>query len=168
MMAMPDCAAARDFIPVSDSDLEQSLAARFEQQVQRYPDKLAIRTRSQSVSYSELNNAANRLAATLRCQSKDDEAPVAVFFDQGVSQITAILAVLKAGRIYVPLDPADPRERTDYMLKHSGAALVLTDGNDYLAASVRESQDCRVLNIVDLERLAQDERVTSVNPDNPA
>jgi len=66
---------------------------------------------------AELNESVNQLAAVVCRLPVDSEAPVAVFFEQGIPMITAILAVLKAGRIYVALDPADSQERIDFMPK---------------------------------------------------
>ena len=165
---MKTCVAKAEFTPFTHSDLEQSIPARFERQVQRYPDKLAVKTRSQSVSYSELNQSANRLAASLHRLLADSEAPVAVMFEQGVSQITAILAVLKAGRIYVSLDPSDPQERIDYMLRDSGSALILADNENYPLASACGSIDRKVLNTGSMEGMEYNECAASVEPDSLA
>jgi amino acid adenylation domain-containing protein len=165
---MNKSAATTEFIPFSRSELEQSISARFEQQVWRYPDKLAIKTRLQSVSYSDLYRSANRLAAAVHGLLADSEAPVAVFFEQGIPLVTAILAVLKAGRIYVPLDPADSRERIDSMLRDSGAALILTDEKNYQLASAWESTGCKVANTGRMEGRGYVKGAISVDPDSPA
>jgi len=165
---MNKSASTADFIHFSHGDLEQSIPARFEQQVQRYPDKLAVKTRFQSVSYAELNEAANQLAAVVRCLSAESDAPVAVYFEQGIPLVTAILAVLKAGRIYIALDPADSRERIDFMLRDSGARLILTDERHYPAASARASAAVKVLHTGGMEGMARDTCATSIGPDHSA
>ena len=165
---MNKSAATTEFIPFSRSELEQSIPARFEQQVWRYPHKLAIKTRSQSVSYSDLNRSADRLTAAVHDLLADSEAPVAVLFEQGIPLVTAILAVLKAGRIYVPLDPADSRERIDGMLRDSGAALILTDEKNYQLAAAWESTACKVANTGRMVGRGYDKGVISVDPDSPA
>jgi aryl carrier-like protein len=157
-------ASTMDFIPFTHSDLELSIPARFERQVQRYPDKLAIKTRSQSLSYAELN----RSATAVRHLLVDSEAPVAVLFEQGIPLVTAILAVLKAGRIYVPLDPSDSRERIDFMLRDSAATHILTDEKNYLLASAWKSTDRKVSNTGSMEGIEYDVSATSVGPDNSA
>jgi amino acid adenylation domain-containing protein len=157
-----------DFIRFSHSDLDQSIPERFEQQVQRYPDKLAVITRSDSVSYAELNRSASRLATLIQSLLADSEAPVAIFLDQGIPQITAIMAVLKAGRIYVPLDPSDSQLRIDFMLQDSGAALILTDVNNYRAASEYELPDRKIFNTGRQEVLECEQSGVPVNSGSTA
>ena len=165
---MNKCVSTADFIRFSHGDLEQSIPARFEMQVRRYPDKLAVKTRSQSVSYADLNRSADRLAGRVHRLLADSEAPVAVFFEQGIPLVTAILAVLKAGRLYIPLDPADPQERIDYMLRDSGAALILTDEENFQAASAWELSDRKLLNTGSMDGLEYDDYAAAVDPDSPA
>ena len=165
---MSGCVAPTDYIPFSHHELDQSIPARFERQVQLYPDKLAVKTWSQSVSYAELNRSANCLAGIVQHLLAENEAPVAVFFEQGIPLVTAILAVLKTGRIYVPLDPADLPQRIDFMLQDSCAALILTDEKNYQLASSIESSDRIVVNTGSMAGLKYDECETSVDSDSPA
>jgi amino acid adenylation domain-containing protein len=102
------------------------LVKRFETQVQMMPGKVAVKSAGNHVTYDELNRRANRLAHLVR-EKHGPAAPVGLLFDHGVSMITAILGMLKAGLVYVPLSPAYPPNRLAYMLSHSGASLVLTD-----------------------------------------
>jgi amino acid adenylation domain-containing protein len=134
------------FIRFPREDLEQSIPARFEQQVQLYPTRLAVKTREHTLSYLELSQSANRIAAAVLEASGDDEAPVALLFDQGALLVSSILAALKAGKIYVPLDPADSRERLDFMLGDSGAGLILTDECNHELARTLVTSRRRMLN----------------------
>src|SRR5262249_48408718 len=89
-------------------DVEQSIPQRFEEQVGRHGARLAIAYRAERLSYAELNRVANRLARTILARDGAREGPVALLLDRDAWEIGAILGVLKAGRLYVPLDPALP------------------------------------------------------------
>jgi non-ribosomal peptide synthetase component F len=118
---------AHTFVPFEDTAIEQSISARFEQQVDRYPDRLAVVTRERRVTYTELNRVANRLARAILAHLGEGEHPVGLLLEQGIFIVAVILGILKAGKIYVPLDPASPHPRTAYMLEDSGARLLLTN-----------------------------------------
>lgn len=120
------------FVSFAPHEIEQSLAGRFEEQVLKHGTRVAIRVHredggpaSRQWSYGELNRAANRLAHAILSRGGEDEAPVALLVEDAAPTVAAILGVLKAGRIFVTLDPAYPDERLAYMLRDSGAGLVL-------------------------------------------
>jgi len=120
------------FVPFAPHEIEQSLASRFEEQVRKHGTRVAIRVHredggpeSRQWTYDELNRAANRLAHAILSRGGEDEAPVALLVEDAAPTVAAILGVLKAGRIFVTLDPAYPDERLAYMLRDSGAGLVL-------------------------------------------
>ena len=102
------------FIPFANEDIEQSIPERFEQMVRTYPDRLAIKSNNHELTYDELNKAANRVANSILGRRGEGQEPIALLLDQGAPAITSILGVLKAGKIYVPLDPSFPRARTSY------------------------------------------------------
>jgi non-ribosomal peptide synthetase component F len=97
----------------------------FEAQVERAPEALAVVCEEQSLSYGELNAQANRLARQLKDMGVGPEIRVAICAQRGIEMVVGVLATLKAGGAYVPLDPAYPSERLSYMLKDSGAAVLL-------------------------------------------
>ena len=66
------------FIEFKKEEVEQSIPERFEQQVSRYPDRLAVKTRSQQLTYQELNHTANRIAHAILEQAGDNQAPVPI------------------------------------------------------------------------------------------
>ena len=103
---------------------------RFERQVRRYPDRLALKTRAHSYTYSELNAAANRVAHALIERRGVGTETVALLFENGAPFVVASLAALKAGKIQVPLDSTFPRARLSYMLEQSEAAIVVTDSTN--------------------------------------
>jgi amino acid adenylation domain-containing protein len=79
-----------------------------------------------SYSYRVLNERANQLARYLRSQSIAMESRVALCMDRSLEMVTALLGVLKAGAAYVPIDPLYPQERSVFMIRDSGARLLLT------------------------------------------
>ncbi|MDB6447210.1 AMP-binding protein, partial [Pseudomonas sp. 21TX0197] len=79
----------------------------------------------QRLSYRELNERANRLAHYLRKQGVKRDSRVAICVERSLDMVVGLLAILKAGGGYVPLDPAYPADRIAYMLEDSAPAAVL-------------------------------------------
>ncbi|HEV2150588.1 MAG TPA: amino acid adenylation domain-containing protein, partial [Longimicrobiaceae bacterium] len=100
----------------------------FEAQARRSPDAVALVFAGEALSYAELNARANRLAHHLVGLGVGPEARVAVCVERSAEMVVALLAVLKAGGAFVPLDPEYPPERLGYMLRDSAPAAVLTQG----------------------------------------
>ncbi|MCX4657950.1 amino acid adenylation domain-containing protein [Streptomyces uncialis] len=102
----------------------------FAAQAARTPDATAVRhtdgDAAQTLTYAELETRANRLAHHLAGHGTGPETLVAVALPRGADRIVALLAVLKAGAAFLPLDPGHPGERLAWMLTDSGAALLLT------------------------------------------
>jgi amino acid adenylation domain-containing protein len=98
----------------------------FEAQVARSPDAVALVFETQRLTYDELNGRANKLARYLQALGVGPESVVGVCVERSAEMIVALLGVLKAGGAYLPLDPASPAERLDFMLEDARAAVVLT------------------------------------------
>jgi amino acid adenylation domain-containing protein len=106
----------------------RSLLEGFERQVRRSPDSIAL-SFGGSLTYGELGAAAERLAGALAGVSDFDPlAPVAVLLHRGPDVVVAILAILKAGASYLPLDPYSPPERLALILEDSRPSAVITSG----------------------------------------
>ncbi len=103
-----------------------SLARLIEEQVARTPNAVAVVFGDQSVTYAELNGRANRLARELRARGAGPESLVAVYLERSIDLMTALLAVVKAGAGYLPLDTLLPPQRVRQILEDSGAKAVLT------------------------------------------
>ncbi len=116
-----------DFIEFKTEALGQSIPARFEQQVRRYPDRLAVKSGTQRLTYTELNAVANRVARTLLAQRGRGEGSVALLFEWSTSLVVGLLGALKAARICVPVNPSFPRARLRSTLEDSQAQVILTD-----------------------------------------
>ncbi|MFE5097739.1 amino acid adenylation domain-containing protein, partial [Streptomyces sp. NPDC056638] len=100
----------------------------FAQQVARTPDAVAVVAAGQRLSYAELNAQANQLARLLREGGVGPESLLAVCLGRSAELVVALLAVLKAGAAYVPVDPEYPADRIAYMLADAQPVAVLTTG----------------------------------------
>jgi amino acid adenylation domain-containing protein len=98
----------------------------FEAQAERTPHAPALVFEAQSLTYAELNARANRLAHHLRARGVGPDVRVAICVERGVEMLVGVLAVLKAGGAYLPLDPQYPEDRLAYMLADSAPAVLLT------------------------------------------
>ena len=150
------------FIEFKKEEIEQSIPKRFEQQVDKYPDRIAVKTKNHTLSYNELNKAANRVAHAILAQKGEEREPIALLFEHDVSMIIAILGVLKAGKIYVALDPTLPRSRITYILEVLQAPLIVTN-NQSLPLTKTLAPDAQdLLNIDEI-----DSNLYAQNPDLP-
>ncbi|SCL14613.1 amino acid adenylation domain-containing protein [Micromonospora nigra] len=98
-----------------------------ERQAARTPEGTALVHRATATTYRELDQAANRLAHHLRALGLAAQAPVGICLTRGPALPVAVLAVLKAGGAYLPLDPAYPADRLRLMLTDSAAPIVITE-----------------------------------------
>jgi len=106
---------------------EGGLHELIEAQARKVPDQLAMIFGTECLDYRQLNARANRLARRLRERGVGPEVRVGVLLPRSVEMVVALLATLKAGGTYVPLDPNYPADRLAYMLEDSQARLLLTD-----------------------------------------
>ncbi|WP_330333157.1 amino acid adenylation domain-containing protein [Streptomyces sp. NBC_00536] len=103
-----------------------SLPGLFEAQVARTPDAVAVVFEGMEVSYAELDARANQLARLLVSRGVGAESVVGVALERGVEMVIALLAVVKAGAAYLPLEPGLPADRVAYMVETAGAGVVLS------------------------------------------
>src|SRR5215203_2205484 len=104
---------------------ERTIAELFEAQAAAAPGATAVVFRDDSLTYGELDARAGRLARRLRRLGVGPAVPAGLCADRSLDLIVGLLAIVKAGGAFVPLDPAYPAERLGYMLESSGAPLVL-------------------------------------------
>ncbi len=98
----------------------------FEEQVEKTPDNVAVVLGTKALTYEELNRRSNQLARLLRKKGAGSENIVAIMAERSIEMIVGIIGILKAGSAYLPIDPEYPRERIEYMLKDSGANILLS------------------------------------------
>ncbi|MCG1056113.1 amino acid adenylation domain-containing protein, partial [Mycetohabitans sp. B5] len=104
-----------------------TLPALFEAQVAKAPDAIALAFEEQRISYAELDIEANRLAHYLIAEAIGPEDIVALALPRSPQMVIALLAILKAGAAYLPLDPDYPPDRLAFMLADAKPRLIITD-----------------------------------------
>lgn len=119
------------------AEVEQTIAARFASIVARHADRLAVGGRDGSFTYAELDGLANAFAAELLERRGEDLEPVGLLVEQGPSFALAFLAVVKSGKIVLPLEPSQPPERLRSIVRDAGAAtLVCSPAHENLARTL--------------------------------
>ena len=124
------------------------------QQAARTPRAAAVVVGDQPLSYGELNAQANRLAHYLRSRGVGPEVLVGVCMERSPALVVGLLAVLKAGGAFVPLDPEYPPDRLAYMLEDTAAPIVLTQS--HLLGRLPGPADARSRRVVCLDTQAHD------------
>ncbi|MHB8897053.1 MAG: non-ribosomal peptide synthetase, partial [Candidatus Geothermincolia bacterium] len=103
-----------------------TLHGLFAEQARRTPENTAVSCGETGVSYRELDERANRLAGCLRERGVMPESLVALYLERSVDAVVAMLAVLKAGGAYLPIETSYPEERVRFMIEDSGAHVLVT------------------------------------------
>ena len=96
----------------------------FEIQVAKAPKNTALVWEREEISYEELNDRANQVANQLHALNVKPEQIIGLYIDRSPEMIVGLIGILKAGCAYLPLDPAYPKERTEFMLRDAKARIV--------------------------------------------
>jgi amino acid adenylation domain-containing protein len=112
---------------VTPERIAGTLHQRFEEQADRTPERAALVWAGEETTYRELDRRANQLAWHLKALGVVPETPVALCLERSSAAIAALIGILKAGGAYVPLDPSHPAERLEFILRETGAPLVVTE-----------------------------------------
>ena len=110
----------------TDYPKDKTIAELFEEQAKKTPNNVAVVFGMQKLTYKELNERANSLAYYLRKNGIETNDLVGIMVNRSLEMIIGMLAVLKAGGAYIPIDPTYPKDRIEYMLKNSNSKLLLT------------------------------------------
>ncbi|AOY04774.1 non-ribosomal peptide synthetase DhbF [Bacillus subtilis] len=116
-----------DWQSVSEEIPHACLPEQFEKQAALRPDAIAVVYENQALNYAELNERANRLARMLISEGVGPEQFVALALPRSLEMAVGLLAVLKAGAAYLPLDPDYPADRIAFMLKDAQPAFIMTN-----------------------------------------
>ncbi|WNI27179.1 non-ribosomal peptide synthetase [Streptomyces sp. ITFR-16] len=143
-----------------------SLPQLFAAQASRTPDAVAVTLGGRRLTYAELDRRANRLAHRLIEKGVRPGSRVVLFLERSLEAVVAILAIVKAGAVYVPLDTRYPTERIGLIVRMSGGALFLTDRE---LAGLELPRGAQVLNVADgTEGLPETAPQIEVHPEQPA
>jgi len=105
---------------------EQSISRLFEAQVARTPNAVALLFQGRKLTYSELNEQANALAHYLQRLGVGPDVRVGICVERSPEMVVGLLGILKAGGVYVPLDPSYPQNRLAFMLEDADTAVLMT------------------------------------------
>lgn len=115
----------------------------FEAQVSKTPNRPAVVFGDETITYSELNERAEELAAGLRAMGVGPEVIVGLCVPRSIEMVIAVIGVMKAGGAYAPIDPAYPRARVEFMLDDTAAPVVIATGD----TSAQLPESATVVNI---------------------
>jgi amino acid adenylation domain-containing protein len=144
-----------DFVPFTEEETESSIPEIFERRTRNFPDRIAIQTADGSTTYRSLKTAAHRIARAVWEELGDGNEPVAIWLSDIREALAAIFGILKAGKIYLPLDITLPHARPRSFLEDSRARLILADTRT-LSSSEALLGD-RAAQILNIDHLANDD-----------
>jgi len=110
-----------------DSASKACVFEQFEAQAKATPDNIAVRLGDEQLTYRELDERANQVANHLRERGANESSRVALCADRNPMMVVGMLAIMKAGSSYLPLDPKHPKDRLQFLLEDSKASLLLTE-----------------------------------------
>ncbi|MEH1901882.1 MAG: amino acid adenylation domain-containing protein [Nostoc sp.] len=155
--------------PRENFPVDYCLHQAFSQQVNLHPDHQAVSFGHQSLTYKQLNERANQLALDLIDHGAKAELRVGLLVNRSLEMVIGILAILKAGAAYVPIDPQSPQERIAYILEDSGVSFLLTQVE---FASQLSSQKTPMILLENCQQEISKQKTTdpeiAISPDNAA
>ncbi|PZU94481.1 MAG: non-ribosomal peptide synthetase [Pseudanabaena sp.] len=105
---------------------DKTITQLFEAQVEKNPDAIAVVYEDQQISYQELNQRSNQLAHYLHKLGVSNNQPIGICVERSIDAIISLVAILKAGGSYLPIDSDYPRDRINYMLANAQAQILVT------------------------------------------
>ncbi|GAA4115508.1 surfactin non-ribosomal peptide synthetase SrfAB [Aquimarina addita] len=125
---------------------DKTIIEVFASQVKNNPDKIALVFEDENLTYKELDDRSNGLARYLNKKAVNQSSLIGLCLDKSINMIVGILAILKSGRGYVPIDPTYPLSRIKHMVEDSGLELIITQG------TILESYDTIEKVLVDIDK----------------
>ncbi|MDD1015719.1 amino acid adenylation domain-containing protein [Pseudomonas rubra] len=148
--------------------LERLIHQRIEDFAERTPEAVALVFAEQQMSFAQLDQQANRLAHELVARGAGPEVRVAVVLERGLDMMVALLAVLKAGAAYVPIDPQYPRQRLEYLINDCAMGVLLTQSSLQAQLPALPQAAVLVLDQLDLQHLPATPPAVTLHGDNLA
>jgi amino acid adenylation domain-containing protein/thioester reductase-like protein len=112
-----------------DYQHEETLESLFRKQVLLHPDKTAVVYQDQVITYNDLDQRSNQVANLLLSKGIKEGKYVPVWLDRSLEWVVAVLGVIKTGAAYVPIDPAYPAKRVEFILSDTAAEIIITNQN---------------------------------------
>ncbi len=149
------------------AEIEQSIISRFAGQVVRHPDRLAVGSSKQNLTYRQLDENSNRVAHCILAANNTHGEPIAFMLDQGASSIVTILGILKAGHIYVALEPTLPASELARIVADCRPGIILTNAKYYQRAAAVLPDRCIDVDALD-DALSTGSVGLALSPDQTA
>ncbi|RUT69549.1 amino acid adenylation domain-containing protein [Flavobacterium cupreum] len=140
----------------------------FQQQVENFPGKEALKDEYRSYSYAELHKLSNQIAQYLiTTYGKKDKSPIAVLLERSANMVVVLLGILKSGRSYIPLDPAFPEDRLNYIIGNSQSKILINE-KDYRLNTAADVRVIALENILDGIEIFNGTPGKAVSPEDTA
>lgn len=139
------------FIEFPKETVESSIPERFSEQVNKYPDRIAVQTKNDSWTYRTLNRKANAIAQEILTRYGTTSEIVALLLEPDASIVASILGILRAGKAYVFLDPSYPQSRLRYILEDSQAVALVANNKNWAITEELTHQNLAAINIDKIE-----------------
>ncbi|CAD0222723.1 amino acid adenylation domain-containing protein [Chryseobacterium sp. D764] len=130
---------------------EETLESLFRKQALLHPDKTAVVYQDQEITYRDLDEKSNQIANLLLSHGIKEGKYVPVWLDRSLEWIVAVLGVIKTGAAYVPIDPAYPAKRVEFILSDTAADIIITNQN--LENLLSETERTKVFDLSSMENL---------------
>lgn len=147
---------------------DRPIQALFEEKAVQRPDAIALVFNGKALSYGELNTRANQLAHHLMSLGVKPETKVGIAVERSIEMVVGLLAILKSGGAYIPLDPDYPSERLAYMMEDSGLDFVITKSWIHERLPLTDQQTVIDVDRVDLSDQSGDNPDVALSGDNLA
>ena len=156
--------------PEGGHEADSDIPGLFEAQVEKAPDAIALTGRDEQLTYRELNERSNQMARFLAQMGVGPEVLIGLCVERSIEMIVELLGILKAGGVYVPLDPSYPRERISFIVEDAGVAILLI--HQERAISLGHTKQSLVVYVDDIgeqiRHLSKANLAAGVGPDNSA
>ena len=117
---------------------DKNIITLFEEQVEKTPGAVAVIFEKDQITYRELNERANQVAHYLRSKGVKEETLIPIIMDRSIDMIAGIWGILKAGGVYIPMDPEYPLARINYMLDDTNADFILSSHHTFSKITPRK------------------------------
>ncbi|WP_306352306.1 non-ribosomal peptide synthetase [Flavobacterium sp. '19STA2R22 D10 B1'] len=123
-----------EFTPFEAEEIQQSIISRFESQVEKHPNRTAVYSKNRAFTYTEVNNLANLLAKEIENNNQNGFQRVALLVNHDESSVIAMLAVLKTGKSYVPIDYTNPLSRIQFIVEDAKCNVIVCNSKTKMIA----------------------------------
>lgn len=130
-----------------DYNTEDNLFMLVQKQMNENPNNIAIRFNNEGMTYKELNNKVNVISSYLNKKGVKNNSYIGICMERSFEMITTILAIIKLGAAYVPLDPTYPKDRLNYMIEDSNTPFIIAQSK---FVDLLEESNSTIVNIEDI------------------